>query len=92
MTADELEQLPTADLRERAFTLAKKRRDVRFFWDLLEAVPAVEAAAGHREEAEQDILSLAQRVADAVSPDTTEEKEAFRPIYVQYLLEHGENA
>lgn len=86
---EELDALPTEDLRERAFRLARRRVDVRFFWNLLEATPAVEAAAGHGDEADQDILSLSERVADAVNPDTPEEADAFRPIYIEYLLEHG---
>ncbi|HUG89025.1 MAG TPA: hypothetical protein VMP42_09710 [Actinomycetota bacterium] len=88
-TPQELEALPTEELRERAFRLARRHVDVRFFWNLLEATPAVEAAAGHGDEADQDILSLSERVADAVNPDTPEEADAFRPIYIEYLLEHG---
>jgi hypothetical protein len=87
-TIEELDALSTEDLRKRAFDLAKRRLDVGFFWNLLEAVPAVEAAAGHQSEAEADILSFAQRVEDLIRPDTSEEVEAFRPIYVDYLLEH----
>jgi hypothetical protein len=64
--------------------------DVGFFWNLLEAVPAVEAAAGHDDEAAVDILSLSRRVEDLINPDTTEEADAFRPIYIDYLLEHGD--
>jgi hypothetical protein len=85
---EELEELTTQELRDRAFDLAKDRLDVRFFWRLLEAVPAAEAAAGHIDEAEEDILRLAQRVGDLLHPDTTEEAEAFRPIYIEYLVEH----
>jgi hypothetical protein len=85
---EELERLSTKELRDRAFDLAKDRLDVQFFWSLLESVPAAEAAAGHLDEAEEDILSLAQRVRDLVHPDTTEEADAFRPIYIEYLLEH----
>jgi hypothetical protein len=88
---EELERLSTKELHDRAFGLARDRLDVGFFWNLLEAVPAVEAAAGHRDEAEADVLSFAQRVQDLVSPDTTEEADAFRPIYVEYLLEHEED-
>jgi hypothetical protein len=87
-TNEELEALPTDELRERAFNHAKKHLHVRFFWDLLEAAPAVEAAAGHLDEAQADILSLAERVADVVRPDTDEEADAFRPLYIEYLLEH----
>lgn len=87
-TPEELEALPTLELRDRALRLARRRLDVRFFWDLLEMAPAAEAAAGHEDEADQDILSLSERVADVVNPDTPEEADAFRPIYIGYLLEH----
>lgn len=89
-TSEELDRLSSDELRERAFDVAKRRLDVRFFWDLLEAAPAAEAAAGHPEEAQQDILSLAQRVADVVRPDTPEEADAFRPIYIDYLVKHAD--
>jgi hypothetical protein len=86
---EELERLSTRELHDRAFSLARRRLDVRFFWNLLEAAPAVEAAAGHHREAEADILSLSQRVDDVVHPDTAEEADAFRPFYIEYLVEHG---
>ena len=85
---EDLERLTTKELHDRAFSLARHRLDVRFFWNLLESVPAAEAAAGHLDEAGQDILSLAQRVEDLMRPDTTEEADAFRPIYIGYLQEH----
>ena len=89
MSAPEnLDQLSTRELHDRAFSLARRHLDVGFFWRLLEAVPAAEAAAGHIEEAKADVLSFAQRVEDAVNPDTVEEAEAFRPIYIEYLKQH----
>ena len=88
-TFEELDKLSTKDLRDRAFDVAKRRLDVRFFWNLLEAAPAAEAAAGHEDEATVDVLSLSERVADVVNPDSPEEAEAFRPIYLEYLMEHG---
>lgn len=88
---EELERLSTKELHDRAFRLARHRLDVGFFWNLLEAVPAAEAAAGHVDEAEEDILRLAQRVEDLVRPDTSEEADAFRPIYIEYLQEHQED-
>jgi hypothetical protein len=89
-TAEELEKLSTEELQERAFALARRRLDVRFFWNLMEVAPAAEAAAGHEGEAQADILSFSERVADVVNPDTVEEADAFRPIYIEYLLEHQE--
>jgi hypothetical protein len=85
---EKLERLSTKELHGRAFRLARHRLDVKFFWNLLDAVPAAEAAAGHMGEAEEDTLSFARRVEDLVNPDTTEETDAFRPIYIEYLLEH----
>jgi hypothetical protein len=90
-TIEDLERLTTKELQDRALELARSRLDVRFFWDLLEAVPSVEAAAGHPDEAQQDILSLARRVEDLVNPDTSEEADAFRPIYIDYLLKNEED-
>jgi hypothetical protein len=90
-TTEELERLSTKELHERAFSLARRRLDVRFFWNLLEAAPAAEAAAGHEGEADADILSFSERVADVVNPDTAEEADAFRPIYIEYLLEHDQD-
>lgn len=91
-TLEELERLSTKELQERAFHLARRRLDVRFFWNLLEVAPAAEAAAGHEDEAEVDVLSFSERVADVVNPDTAEEADAFRPIYIEYLLEHEKDS
>lgn len=88
-STEDLEALSTKELHDRAFETARRRVDVGFFWRLLKAVPAVEAAAGHLDEAEQDVMRLAERVRDAIHPDTPEEAEAFRPIYIAYLREHG---
>lgn len=87
--SEDLDQLSTQELRERAFSLAKRHLDVGFFWRLLEAAPAAEAAAGHMDEAEADVLSLAQRVDDVIKPDTPEEAEAFRPLFIEYLKQHA---
>lgn len=37
--AENLEALPTEQLRHRAFSLAEHRRDVGFFWDLIRHLP-----------------------------------------------------
>ena len=87
-TLEELESLTTAELHDRAFRVARKRLDVGFFWNLIKAIPAAEAAAGHMNEAQQDAMSLAQRVDDLLHPDSPEEADALRPIYLTYLLEH----
>lgn len=87
-TFQELDQLSTDELRDRAFHLARRRLDVRFFWNLLESAPAAEAAVGHEEHAEVDVLSFSERVKDALGSDEREVEEALRPIYIDYVLEH----
>lgn len=84
-TIEEFEGLSTEELRERAFARAKKRLDATFFWNLLKSVPAAEAAAGHLDESREDVMRLAERVNDLMNPDSHEEAEAFRPIYIEYL-------
>lgn len=42
----ELDALPTDQLRERAFAIARERRDFGFFWDVFEHLP-------HADDAEQ---------------------------------------
>ena len=91
-TTEDLEKLSTDELRERAFSRAKHRLDVAFFWDLLKSVPAAEAAAGHFDEAREDVVRLAQRVNDALRPDSPEEADAYRPIYIDYLSRTEEDA
>jgi hypothetical protein len=38
----QLADLSTEDLRERAFALARQRRDLHFFWDLFKRLPHAE--------------------------------------------------
>jgi hypothetical protein len=41
---DQLAGLSTEELRERAFALARQRRDLHFFWDLFKRLPHAEGA------------------------------------------------
>lgn len=42
-TVDQLEELTTAELRQRAFAKAEHSRDIGFFWDLIKHLPEGEA-------------------------------------------------
>ena len=57
----ELDALPTEELRERAFALARQRRDLSFFWGLFTHVPH-----GHEDSHDGWLGSLAATVDDAV--------------------------
>ncbi|WP_127498712.1 hypothetical protein [Actinoplanes solisilvae] len=41
----ELDALPTEELRERSFSLARERRDVSFFWSVFKHLPDSEEAS-----------------------------------------------
>ena len=86
---DELEQLTSEQLHDEAVRVAARRADVRFFWRLLKALPAAEAGAGQIEEAEQDVQSLIGRLDDLRDAGEGEVADNLRPLYVEYLAEHG---
>ncbi|GAA2518971.1 hypothetical protein [Pilimelia columellifera] len=41
-----LDSLPTEELRQRAFALARQRRDLRFFWSVIQHLPHADDAEG----------------------------------------------
>lgn len=89
----EFDQTSTEDLRDRAVELARQRWDLRFFWRLLGLIPAAEAAAGNEEASEASVAQLSGFVYEALSAESDPRvQEALRPVYVQYLLDHGETA
>lgn len=85
---EELERLSSAELHERALHRARNHLDVGFLWSLLEAIPAAEAAAGRVDEAQQDVMSLAERIHDLVHADDEGLADQLRPFYIDYLATH----
>ena len=84
-TPEDLEALSSKELHDRAFAHAVKHVDVGFFWNLLKALPAAEAAIGEEEEAEQDVMTLRGRLNDLTHSGEGELAEALRPLYIEYL-------
>jgi hypothetical protein len=89
MAADSLDQLPSEELYDLAVKRARHHLDVRFFWRLLEQLPAAEAAAGELDEAEADVMTLSARLDDLVDAGRGPVADALRPYYLEYLREHG---
>lgn len=87
-TFEELDALTSKQLHDKAARAAIKRLDVHFFLNLLASVPAAEIVAGHRDEANEDVTSLAKRMQDAIHADEGELADAMRPLYMDYLLKH----
>jgi len=52
MPEEDLEKLSTRELHDRAVRHAERHLDVKFFWSLLEAIPAAETVSGDLGEAE----------------------------------------
>jgi len=89
-TREELESLSTDDLYDRAIGTAKRRLDVGFFWDLLKALPVAEEVIGDDQRSKTDIHRPLALLNDLLyDADSGPLGEALRPIYVDYLLEHG---
>jgi hypothetical protein len=86
---DPLERLSSQELHDLAVSYAKRHLDVRFFWRLLELLPAAEAAAGELNEAEADVSTLSAHIDDLTDAGRGEVAEALRPFYLEYLREHG---
>jgi hypothetical protein len=89
MTArEELEALSSAELHDRATSLAWRRLDVGFLWDLLKTIPEARAAVGDEERSETDIMRPLALLNDFIDADQGELGEALRPFYVDYLERH----
>ena len=84
----ELESLSTQELHDRAIHRAERHLDVRFFWSLLELIPAAEAASGDASEADFDIQHSRGLISDALHSGDGRLGEALRPVFVDYLSKH----
>lgn len=87
-TAEGLEALSTQELHDRAIRRAEKHLDVKFFWSLLQMIPAAESLSGDQGEAEYDIQSSKGLISDALHSGDGKLGEALRPVFIDYLRKH----
>jgi hypothetical protein len=87
---DDLEQLSTHELHDRAVRRAEKHLDVKFLWSLLEMIPAAETVSGDTGEADYDIESSKGLISDAVHSGDGALGEALRPVFIDYLRKHSD--
>jgi hypothetical protein len=85
---DPLERLSSKELHDLAVSHARRHLNVRFFWRLMEVLPAAEVAAGDVEEAEADVERVVGHIDDVVDSGRPEVAELLRPFYLEYLREH----
>ena len=91
MEADKLDALPTEELRERAFAIAKKRHDIGFFWSLIQHLPHADDA----ESLDASLGAVGASIADAVAlwRELTghgygESEPLLRAAFIDYVIRH----
>ena len=89
MSDDGLDDLATKELHDRAVHRAERHLDVKFFWSLLQLIPAAKAATGDTGEADYDIQFSKGLISDAMHSGDGELGEALRPLFIDYLRRHS---
>ncbi|MBK5228831.1 MAG: hypothetical protein JJE05_10025 [Actinobacteria bacterium] len=89
MDQSELETLSPKELHDRAIRRAIEHVDIGFLWRLIKNIPAAQAAAGHVDAAETDVISLSSLINDVMESDEGDLAEALRPLYLEYLRKHS---
>jgi hypothetical protein len=85
---EELEALSSSELHDLATKHALRHANVKFFWELLQSLPAAEASVGEIDEARTDVQSLYGKLDDLKDSGEGEVAEALRPLYLDYLEKH----
>jgi hypothetical protein len=88
MTDENLDGLSTRELHDRAVHRAERHFDVKFFWRLLQLIPAAETLSGDAGEGDYDIQSSKGLISDALRSGDGALGEALRPVFIDYLREH----
>jgi hypothetical protein len=89
---DDLDRLSSSELHDLAVRRARRHLDVKFFWELLQVLPAAEASAGERLEADADVQRMSAHIDDITDSGRGEVAEMLRPFYLDYLRRHGVRA
>jgi len=88
VSGDGLDELSTKELHDRAVRRAERHLDVKFFWSLLQMIPAAQAASGDAGEADYDIQFSKGLISDAMHSGDGALGEALRPLFIDYLRRH----
>ena len=90
--AEPLDRRSSQELHDLAVSYAKRHLDARFFWHLMQVLPAAKAGTGKLDEAEADVQTLSAHVDDVTESGRGEVAELLRPFYLDYLKRHGVEA
>jgi hypothetical protein len=84
-----LEDLSSKELHDLAVKRARRHLDARFFWQLMQNLPAAEAAAGELDEMEVDVQRISGHIDDITDSGKGEVAELLRPFYLDYCQRHN---
>jgi hypothetical protein len=91
--SEDLADLSYDEVKSRAITLAEKRHDIGFFYDLFRHTPAINATAdegGSLGEMSGSILELVEAARQLFGHSKVGDMEPmFRARFEEYLVEHG---
>ncbi len=82
----ELDALSTAQLQERAFHLARERRDVGFFITLFEHLPTGETGDDGSFGAQSTVDDAVAASKDTTGHEYGDEEPLIRAAFIDYLL------
>jgi hypothetical protein len=87
----ELDALPTEELRERAFTAARRHHDIRFFWSVFKHLPDSDEAS----ELDGAPNSIGPTIDEAVAlfrelegHGYGDQEPLLRAAFIDYLQKH----
>jgi hypothetical protein len=92
-TFEELDQHSTDELRDRAFALAERRKDVGFFWDLIKHLPAsatLESDDGSLGGLSLGIAETIELVREMLGSDYGDLEPLIRARFIDYLQNHSD--
>ena len=86
-----LDALTTEELRDRAFSRARKHGDVGFFWDLIKHLPSARDADSN----DESLGSVGSTIEEAIGlwreltgHEYGDREPLIRAAFIDYLLEH----
>ena len=82
---EQYERLSSRELHDLAVRRARHHVDLRFFWRLMEVLPAAQAATGNLREAEADVAQMSAHLNDVTDAGRGEVADQLRPFYIEYL-------
>jgi hypothetical protein len=85
---DPFERLSSHELHDLAVNHATRHVNVKFFWNLMNVLPAAEAGAGALQDADADIQTTRGHIDDLTESGRGEVAEMLRPFYLEYLRDH----